>query len=240
MKLVICEKWTQRVSNPTEKWFLDYAVRSPRDAGVHLTAGWCAYRALKGVHPEGFASVTEYFGGIGAQSLMIQELFSPQRHEVMDNSAEAVQHIRSQVKDVKAWQADSYDPGSYVSAELVGLDFGDLTVWKTRPVELHRKLLDRVFAGEPRGVVLTDVACRYLHLHRQRYEALLGAGTCETYEGYLNALATRIEDMYGYRMVGGFMHRWSTVMALSPAGHRVHRAEFIPTPANPVGLQVNP
>ena len=239
MKLVICERWTQpHVSEPTEKWFLDYAVRSPRDAGVHLTAGWCAYRALKGVHPEGFASAVEYFGGIGAQSLMIQELFSPIHHDVMDNSAEAVRHICDQVEGVQVRQADSYDPGSYAPAELVGLDFGDLTVWKTRPGERHRELLDRVFADEPRGVVLTDVACRYLHLHRQRYETLLGAGTCETYEGYLNALATRIEDLYGFRMVGGFMHRWSTVMALSPVGHRVHRAEFIPTPAHPAGLQV--
>ena len=42
MELVICEKWTQHVSNPTEKWFLDYVARSPRDADVHLTAKWCA------------------------------------------------------------------------------------------------------------------------------------------------------------------------------------------------------
>src|SRR5690606_31803529 len=29
VELTICEKWTQYVQPPTEKWFLDYVVRSP-------------------------------------------------------------------------------------------------------------------------------------------------------------------------------------------------------------------
>jgi hypothetical protein len=220
------------VPEPGEKWFLDYVLRSPRDAGIHLTAGWHAYQALGEVK---MWNVVEYFGGMGAQSLMIQERFSPLLHLVLDNSQEAVEHIKKQVPEVAAAQADSYDPQQYRPADLVGLDFGDLTVWKTREGEKHRDLLDRVFAGEPKGVVLTDVACRYLHLHRERYETLLGAGSCASYPIYLEALADRLEALYGYVMVGGFYHRWSTVMALVPEGERV---PFVPTPETPIGLTV--
>lgn len=237
MKLTICEQWTQEVSEPTEKWFLDYVLRSPKNAGIHLTAGWCAYSSLQ---PASFSSVVEYFGGMGSQTMMIESMFMPDLHRVLDNSAEAVSHIKRQ-RGHRAYvvQADSYDPRWGAPADLVGLDFGDLTAWRTRTGEKHRALLDRVFAGEPRGVVITDVACRYLHLQRSRYETLLGQGTCETYEGYLDALSARLSALYGYTMVGGFYHRWSTVMAFAPAGWGVHSAGFIPTPASPVGLTVS-
>lgn len=237
MELTICEKWTMYVQPPTEKWFLDYAVRSPKDSGVHLTAGLCSYQLVKELGIE-VDSAIEFFGGIGAQSLMIQDLFAPAHHVVMDYSQEAVTHIKAQVPGVTVFQADSYDPMWTHRADLVGLDFGDLTVWKTRKGEPHRGLLDRVFAEEPKAVVLTDIACRYLHLHRDRYEKLLGRGTCSSYEKYLDAFAVYLEALYGYRMVGGFHHRWSTVMALLPATSWRPRGAFIPTPDSPVGLKV--
>lgn len=233
MELTICERWTQYVDPPTEKWFLDYVVRTPRDAGIHLTAGWHAYQTLAHLQVD---SAVEYFGGMGAQTLMIDEIFRPDFHLAMDYSDEAVEHMRTHAPEgVEFGQADSYDPNNFYNADLVGLDFGDLTVWKTREGEAHRGLLDRVFAGAPKGVVLTDVACRYLHLHRERYESLLGPGTCVDYPTYLEALADRLEGLYGYVMVGGFHHRWSTVMALVPEGTRV---PFVPTPDSPVGLEV--
>jgi len=234
MELFICERWTQYVEPPTEKWFLDYVVRSPRDSGIHLTAGWHAYRTVRDFGIEA-RSAFEFFGGMGAQSLMIQDLFAPTHHSAMDYSHEAVEHIKNQVPGVAAWQGNAYSGGWEHRSDLVGLDFGDLTVWKTREGEKHRALLDWVFAGQPRAVVLTDVACRYLHLHRERYETLLGAGSCASYPSYLEALADRLEGLYGYTVVGGFYHRWSAVMALVPDGPR---APFVPTPDSPVGLEV--
>lgn len=236
MELTICERWTQYAQPPSgdQPWWLDWAVRAPKDAGIHLTAGLNAYRTLHAIQQD-CATVIEYFGGVGGQTMMIQDLWEPREHHVVDYSREAIQHIATNVPNVKTWVLDSYDPHTYRPADLVGLDFGDLTVWKTREGEKHRTLLDRVFAGEPKGVVLTDIACPYLHLHRQRYETLLGEGTCATYPDYLAALADRLEGLYGYRMVGGFYHRWSTVMALAPDRPR---GEFVPTPRTPLGLEI--
>ena len=53
--------------------------------------------------------------------------------------------------------------------------------------------------------------------------------------GYLEALADRLEGLYGYTMIGGFTHRWSTVMALAPYSER---GSFVPTPRNPIGLEI--
>lgn len=238
MELTICERWTQYVQEPKEKWFLDYVVRSPKDAGIHLTAGLHCYQQLAWNHNLEVGSAVEYFGGMGAQSMMIREIWSPERHTVYDYSQEAVQHVKDQVEGVWVREADSYDPAHFLPADLVGLDFGDLTVWKTREGEKHRELLDRVFLAGPKAVVLTDVACRYLHLHRERYETLLGEGSCGTYPDYLEALGDRLEELYDYRVVAGYHHRWSTVMALVPIRSWTRRAEFVPTPDSPVGLKV--
>lgn len=242
---LICEEWTMELrqpranaADPHEEWFLDWVLRSPGHAGRHLTAGWLAAQELARVVPaSGVHSAREYFGGMGAQSLFIRKLWAPTHHTVMDYSAQATQHLRRVLApEVNVERADAYDPSSCVPAEIVALDFGDLTVWKTREGELHRKLLDRVFAHRPAGVLLTDISARYLHLHRERYETLLGEGTCGSYEDYLDALVRRLGELYGYRLVGGFMDRWSTVMALVPGSEP--SVPFVETPGDPVGLEL--
>lgn len=210
----VFDKWDIELPEPSANpWFLDWYLRSPGEVHKHLRAGWIAYQSISSLEVN---SATEYFGGIGAQSRMIQELWSPERHYVFDYNKDAAEHLRNTLPPpIVAWQADSYDPASFRPADLVGLDFGDLTVWRTRDGELHRQLLDRVFASEPQAVVLTDIAGPRLHLQRERYETLLGEGTCGSYESYLHALLVRLEALYGYTCAGGAYHRWSAVMALT-------------------------
>lgn len=238
----ILERYTMPLEEPEnvgrDEWFLDWVLRSPKEAGTHLTAGWSALNALReDLLKEDIASCREYFGGMGAQALMVNELFSPTDHDVLEFSEQAVAHLQKLGTHITARHADAYDPSSCVPADLVVLDFGDLTVWKTRDGEQHRKLLDRVFAHRPKAVLLTDIACRYLHLHRERYETLLGSGTCQSYETYLYALVARLEGLYGYTLLEGYSHRWSTVMALVPGG-AADRGFFHETPDSPVGLEL--
>lgn len=245
----ICEQWTMELQSPGEgeDWFADWVLRSPKEAGIHLTAGLYAVNALRQLYkPDQIQTVREYFGGMGAQALMIEEVFGPfdtNTHTVLEYSEQAVEHLHRSLRNehdaaiATPVHADSYDPSSCVPADLVALDFGDLTVWKTRDGERHRRLLNRVFAHKPKAVLLTDIACRYLHLHRERYETLLGPGTCQSYETYLEALVGRIEELYGYTLLAGFSHRWSTVMALVPE-ILVERGDFMETPFEPVGIEL--
>jgi hypothetical protein len=235
----ICERWAMKLEPSTdgEPWFLDWVMRSPKQAGIHLTAGFHAYRSISRLDIE---SAHECFGGMGAQSMMIHDIFPGLRdHSVGEFSWQAFQHLE---RVTEGWAsvslADAYDPElNLANTDLIGLDFGDLTVWKTRKGEPHRKLLNKAFGAQPKAVVLTDIACRYLHLHRERYESLLGAGTCGSYDSYLKALCNRLEALYGYTLVAGFSHRWSTVMSFAPSGV-FPRGTIIPTPEKPVGLEL--
>jgi hypothetical protein len=240
----ICERWTMSLEPPldgSEEWFLNWVLRSPREAGKHLTAGWLAYASLLSVYgPEDIVAAHEAFGGMGAQSLMIQELFQPVVHTVGEWSHAGVDHLERVLPaniDVERW--DAYTDPPPPERDLIGLDFGDLTAWRTKGGDTHRKLLDQVFENGPKAVVFTDIACRYLHLHRARYESLLGAATCGSYPEYLRALLARFEVLYGYTLVRGYYDRWSTVMALVPDGYKDSvPGELIPTPTTPVGLEV--
>lgn len=220
---------------------MDWVLRSPKEAGRHLTAGWLAYNSLLSVYrPGDISTAHEAFGGMGAQSLMIEELFSPAAHSIGEFSRDAVDHLAnlmSPLPGVTVHQWDAYaDPPPH--AELYGLDFGDLTAWKTRDDQPHRKLLDAVFEEEPKAVVFTDIACRYLHLHRERYETLLGPDTCGSYGTYLRALLARLEVLYGYSLVAGYWDRWSTVMALVPSELAPGRGSLQEIPDVPVGLEL--
>jgi hypothetical protein len=243
----IVEKFTMTLEGPPpgrDAWFLDYVLRSPNQAGKHLTAGWLALNSLKEVYRgDEIKTCREYFGGMGAQALMCKSLFNLREHWVLEYNRDAVDHLCRVLPrgvNISIAEGDSYNPLNTRAADLVVLDFGDLTAWKTREGEQHRGLLDRVFSLDPKAVVFTDIACRYLHLHRERYESLLGPGTCVSYETYLRALLARLEVLYGYRLVRGYHDRWSTVMALVPEDLVDETTMNIlgPTPASPVGLEI--
>lgn len=237
----ICDRWDMELPevDPNDQWFLGWAANAP--SHVSTSSGWWAYNSLLSAYsPEDISSAREYFGGLGAQSLIINHLFHPQTHEVLEYSPGAVKHLNSVLPPrARAFLADSYKASFTEPADLVGLDFGDLTAWKTQN-EKHGGLLDRVFLLEPKAVVITDVASRYLHLHRSRYETLLGEGTCGTYGDYLEAFSRLITERWGYSLVGGFRPpsgSGSSVMAVAPVGV-APIGTFQAAPVSPVGFQI--
>lgn len=249
MDLSICERWlvpAPAVRAGRAPWFYDWARTRTAEVSAHLTAGYCAYRSLGLVYEPGeIVTAREYFGGLGAQSLMIQERFTPEEHTVLDLSPDAVHHLSDLLltyfrhRPVRVHQADSYDPGTYRPADLVGLDFGDLTAWRLRPGEAQRTLLDRVIAGKPKAVVLTDVAGPRLHLHRERYSQVLHTQPerIRSYAAYLEGLTDWMRAHYGYHPVRGYYHRWSAVIAFVPEPRATDSGLLQPVPDRPVGLE---
>lgn len=220
MKARILDTWEMELPEVSaDPWFVDWALRSPKQAGDHLEVSWKTFCALA-VHlgPNAIRSVHEYFGGIGAHALMVDNLFEPVRHWVNDYSFAAVEHMHRVLPDlVKICQADSYNLDTSSVADLQVLDFGDLTVWKACNGP-QKGLLDHVFALEPAAVTITDIAARYLHLQKGVYEPFLSPGSCDSYEAYLEAFSRLLEDRYGYVLLEGNYTRWSCVMAFVPEG----------------------
>lgn len=238
MDFMICDKWKMTCDQPRDGWFLDWALRSPKEVSAHLTAGHMVFSDLREAKgPMSVDSVVHYFGGLGAQALMVEDLFSPGWQAANDYSASAASHLKKTFPKMDISQMDSYI--SHTQADLQVLDFGDLTVWRTREGEKHRQLLDRVFADEPEAVVLTDIAGPRLHLQRERYETLLGAGNAKDYPTYLRALAVRFNDLYGYELLNCVYHRWSAVMSFIPPDEfRDSGKPFVQVPHDNKGFRV--
>jgi hypothetical protein len=214
MRARILDTWEMELPDPTENpWFVDWVARSPKQAGDHLEVSWKTFLALALDQPEGFTTIREYFGGIGAHALMLEQLFSPVKHVVNEYSPEAVRHLESLGLDVQ--QSDAYNLDAAGVADLAVLDFGDLTAWKASQPD-RAALLDLVFGLKPKAVTITDIAARYLHLQKKHYEPILGKGTCDTYEDYLQAFALHLQERYGYVLLEGNYTRWSCVMAFVP------------------------
>ena len=233
-QIEICGKWTMDLPDTGplgQRWFLDWVLQSPSVLGKHLTASWAAYQSLAatGLPVE---TAHEFFGGLGAHGLMIDELWKPRQHTVGEISAEAVDHLRTVGLD--AYLLDAYADG-FPHCDLMAMDFGDLTARWLLGGERQRKLLDAVFAeAPPTFVTITDIAGPYLHLQKGVYEKIMGEGSAKDYPTYLRSMGLLLEDTYGYRVESVHYHRGSAVFALSK--RQPDSFEVRPVPDTPKGL----
>ena len=241
-----------REEEGADPWFQDWVLRSPSGAGKHLAASYHTIQGLLKAYERGeIQSCREYFAGIGAQALIAESTFPKVKadHTLLEISPQAIEHLRmeSQLRSPyrKLLQVDSYHPSSVAPADLQLVDIGDGTVYKTLEGKPYRGLLDGVFGTYPKAVVLTDIAARYLHLHRPRYEAILGSGSCRDYLTYLQAFAYRLEKLYpGYMFMRGYFDRWSAVLSFIPAREALRYGvwggirKLIETPSTPLGLEI--
>jgi hypothetical protein len=214
----------------TAGWFADWAIRRPADSSRHVTAGWHALSSLKDAGYV-FSSVLEMFGGMGCQALIAERLFMPAEHVIRDWNPAAARHLRRVLPECTVEQADSYALTG-TNADLVIADFGDLTALQMIRGRA-RYLLDAIFSGKPKAVVLTDIAGARLHLQAERYAKLLDHD-CGSYPEYLAGLSAWIRKTWGYRTLSCYEHRWSAVMALVPGDGE--NAAPAPVPDRPAGI----
>jgi hypothetical protein len=147
-------------------------------------------------------------------------------------------HLRKlfRLTGVTVARANAYQVTQPAPADLVALDFADFTVHAA--ATRRAAWLAAVFASARRGILLTDSGGSKLHLHRDLYEADLGA-PCGSYREYLAGLDGWFRRTYGWRMVAGFYQPWTAVLALAP-GPKGPPPAFQPPPPRPVGIRLQP
>lgn len=213
--LSVVGKWELELPavTPGDPWFVDWATKAPARVEEHFQS---CYDALYSLRDLPVGSVREYFAGLGGQSLMIQSLFPHlYRHTATELSPAAVAHLQSIFPEemVEIYEADAYNTTTASRCDLAVFDCGKVTVFQaTRGVV--KAALDRIFDLAPMGVVLTDIAGPRLHLNRRSYAPILGDEACDSYEAYLTAFASFLENEYGYRLHTCSYTRWSGVMSL--------------------------
>jgi hypothetical protein len=235
--LLVCERWKLPLPSDADAAYGGRVLKGLHRRSSGVTAG---FHALTDLLPfaadRPFESVAEYFGGLGCQTVAIRAMFQPKRHYVLEQEESAAAHLRAFFGSVGVCVArtNSYEH-PVIPADLVALDYGDLTAHRLRPGQPQRGLLDRVIAENPRAVLLTDVAAPRLGLHRARYANDLG-GPADNYPTYLRSLNGWLRRTYGWRMLTCRYGPWSAKCSLVPDDGG--ETDFAPTPASPVGLEV--
>ena len=235
MTIRICEKWD--LPTPVAKhneWFADWALRKPNEVSRHITMG---YHALHEVHSLGLEidSVYESFGGIGAQALIVEDLWPGALHYVRDYSESAQRYLRENLPgSIAVLGGSSYLPSNFVEADLQIADVGDLTAvkWTQKPVE---DWLERTFSSGAKAVVLTDIAGRLLHLHRKTYSKALGK-PIGWYSDYLLATGEYVKNRFGYTATKSFYHHWSSITVFTPESPDPR--QLVSCPYDPRGLEI--
>lgn len=234
----ICEKW--EMQTPVAKhneWFGDWLNRRPNEVSRHITMGYHALQELRQL--QGVTSVHESFGGIGAQALIAEELWPTSLHTIYDFSESAVKYMIENLplrELLGICPVNSYDPNNFVTADVQIADVGDLTATRMN-LEPYRTWLDFTFGSGAKAVVLTDIAGRLLHLHRETYSVALESPIW-SYSDYLYALGQLIHQRYGYVATRTFYHHWSSITVFVPWTEYFEGHDLVPCPATPIGLEI--
>lgn len=237
---LICEQWKVPIAangGSGLPWFLDWVERRPKEVSDHVACGYWCYAELANALLE-FDSVTEYFGGAGFQSTIIQNLFSVKEHRITDVSVKSCDHLISLFRQNASVSVKCVDTFKNIDAmprgDLIGFDAGDLTALTL--TRQHGEMLSKIVEGKPAAIVLTDIAGPRLHLQRSCYSKIVW-NDCINYPTYLHGVAEYIRKTFGYDALCIYYSRWSAVMALLPKEQISSTAHPVQVALSPVGFQ---
>ena|SRR3990167_3760642 len=200
-KALICEKWEMEFEEyvpedgkkPFEnRPFLDNIFRDGlKDVSDSAEA---SYKLLSGL-PTG-KTVVEFFGGIGLQSLIVENLLHPIEHVVLDKDSQCVEHLKrvfQNYPDVLIAQADAWEAMKVYVGDIFLLDW----IWTPRRWNEHKESLDALFIQKPLAVTFFDSTKPYFPTNRKRYAAMFGCEINSFYD-YVVSLSNFIIARYGY------------------------------------------
>lgn len=198
-KGLICGKWEiplLKAEPGTKSSFLSHV-----NAGELSRRALCFEWLIDGIPEE--KTWLEPFGGIGLQSIIIQNVAKPSSHLISDLDANCAAQVGSLMKDAPGVMTACGDALDIMTslmpdADVVVLDFPNMTPHK---FPIWRNVMDHVFLErKPRLVEFTDVSPRFLHLHKAKYSETLGS-PIETKEDYILALSKYMHRHYEYSVV---------------------------------------
>lgn len=190
--------------------FMWWTVNHLASVRVHVAAQLHVYKALAR-HTDSIDYVTEFFGGCGFGTAMVQGIFHPEEHNVIDLDQACVDHIAAQGfgAGVSVGQGDAKQAMLRpVKSDLIVCDFFSFTAHQMKD---WRPQLDNLFKSSPKAIQITDTSLARLHLQRERYATALGHefGTAEE---YLLAYSERFREDYGYSLLAAGHREFAAMM----------------------------
>tara|TARA_R100000322_G_scaffold139084_1_gene94869 strand:+ start:496 stop:1224 length:729 start_codon:yes stop_codon:yes gene_type:complete len=169
---------------------------------VHIAA---QFYCLKKLDEENIKveSVTEYFGGSGFGSALIQNVLKPEHHVIYDLDDECVEHLEAQpiLKSTQISKGDAKE--TMLGKKHFDLRYADF--WRMSAYKLlgeWKQQCDSLFSNNAKAVYMADTSIWSIYLQKQLFENALGC-KIESKKEYLNGYSKKIWDTYGYRMSFG-------------------------------------
>jgi len=191
-RALICDKWEFPIIDGQSGFFKHTNISELSRRAI------CFEWLIDGVPKD--KTVTEYFGGIGLQSVIIQNSMKPSRHSIFDIDPDCISQIASLYQDTEAVKVELQDAKEIMGTsddDVIILDFPNMTA---KHYSEWAEPLAAVFSKHPKLVEITDVGNRYLHLHRNLYSVLLG-NNVDTIPDYIEAISRYLYSLYGYSVI---------------------------------------
>lgn len=204
---IICEKWELNILDGQGGFFAHTNISELSRRAICFE--WLMQWLPKGI------SVTEYFGGIGLQSLIIQKIVAPVIHKVFDLDIECVYQLSMSLKGypVSVAKYDARNAMPVNSTKVAILDFPNMTA--KRYDEWQLPLSELLLIRKPEFVEITDVGNRFLHLHTGQYSEILGR-EIETISDYILGISDYVNKNYGYSVFKAAYKSGTSYMLFKP------------------------
>jgi hypothetical protein len=165
--------------------------------------------------------VLETFGGLGLTSCIIRGELRPPEHLIWEWYPDLCAHLAA--NGFHAQRHNSMLALRYLKEStyhLIDADFGSFTVHQWRRDPGIRSFCEYLFRSATHYVVTTDESNARLHLHLERYGAMLGR-TIVTQDDYVNGLSSLFYGMYGFSVIRAVATQGATTLlwAQTPCLH---------------------
>lgn len=201
---ILCNKWEMPFYIDVQpEYGVDQRLRSYAHfvaTQPELVAAKClATEWILGDTPPNLKLV-EFFGGVGFVSVIAEALLSPNQHqiyEIDDNCIKQLRFLFHAKNGIYISKGDAKETILQDTADIVSLDFPNFTILDIRPGGRWETQFATVFQCSPQGVLFTDTATSYFHVHKERYSKCFGRKLI-TIRDYILALSAYLQGQYGY------------------------------------------
>ena len=184
-----------------------YVENKRKDIAGNL---WCIETVLRSLDSPVY-KVVEYFGGIGAFSLFIQDILKPEVHEAYDIDENCVDIYSNTFPAVDVAVGDFYELAG-IDTNVAVLDFETYTARTSITDDRDFDTVRKVFEASD-VVVLVDTAMGWLHLNYDVYSKLLHR-SIDSADSYFQALSEYYYLNEGFAITTVASHARASYMAL--------------------------
>lgn len=232
-KALVCEKWELPIYDGRSGFFSHTNIGELSRRAICFE--WLMESVAGGIYlPQKEESVAEFFGGIGLQTVIIQNILKPDMHWVSDYDKDCYEQLVmnfSGKPGVYVHKADAKDVMKSIDANIIILDFPNMTAKHYKDWE---EPLGVLFSKRPSIVEITDVGNRYLHLHRNLYSDILDYRV-DTIEDYILGISRYLLKRFGYQVFQAAYKSGTSYMLAS--AKPVEDINFLRVGPNPHGFR---